>query len=144
MIFTLRTMSGQEELVAAILKNKAEELPIYSIIIIPNVKGYILIEVDNENTLKRAIFDIPYIKKGSLSIGKVSKKELESILKVESVMEKLKENMVIEIKNGYLKGERARIVRVNPTKEEITVEILDAAIKMPITLTAENVKIIQE
>jgi len=144
MIFTLRTMSGQEELVAAILKNKAEELPIYSIIIIPNVKGYILIEVDNENTLKRAIFDIPYIKKGSLSIGKVSRKELESILKVESVMEKLKENMVVEIKNGYLKGERARIVRVNPTKEEITVEILDAAIKMPITLTAENVKIIQE
>ena len=143
MIFTLRTMSGQEELVATILKNKAEELPIYSIIIIPNVKGYILIEVDNENTLKRAIFDIPYVKKGSLAIGRVSNKELESILKVESVMEKLKENMIVEIKNGYLKGERARIVRVNPTKEEITVEILDAAIKMPITLTAENVKIIQ-
>jgi len=59
-------------------------------------------------------------------------------------MEKLKPDAVVEIKSGYLKGEKARIIRVNPTKEEITVEILDATIKMPITIKAETVKLYQE
>lgn len=144
MIFTLRTMPGQEELVATILKNKAsEELPIYSVIIMPNIKNYIIIEVDNDTTLKRAIMDIPYVKKSAMTIGKVNHKELEAMLKVESVMEKLEKDTVVEIKSGHLKGEKARVVRVNPTKEEITVEILDATIKMPITLKAENIRIVQ-
>ncbi len=142
MIFTLRTMPGQEELVATILKNKAAELPIYSIILMPNIKNYIIIEVDNDNTLKRAIMDIPYVKRSAMTIGKVNTKELESMLKVESVMDKLDKDTIVEIKSGHLKGERARIIRVNPTKEELTVEILDATIKMPITLKAENVRII--
>lgn len=144
MIFTLRTMPGQEELVATILKNKAcEELPIYSIIIMPNIKNYIIIEVDNDTTLKRAIMDIPYVKKSAMTIGKVNLKELENMLKVESVMDKLEKDTVVEIKSGHLKGEKARVVRINPTKEEITVEILDATIKMPITLKAENIRIVQ-
>jgi len=137
-------MPGQEELVATILKNKAsEELPIYSVIIMPNIKNYIIIEVDNDTTLKRAIMDIPYVKKSAMTIGKVNHKELEAMLKVESVMEKLEKDTVVEIKSGHLKGEKARVVRVNPTKEEITVEILDATIKMPITLKAENIRIVQ-
>ncbi len=144
MIFTLRTMPGQEELVATILKNKAsDELPIYSIILMPNIKNYIIIEVDNETTLKRAIMDIPYVKKSAMTIGKVNHKELEAMLKVETIMEKLDIDTIVEIKSGHLKGEKARVVRVNPTKEEITVEILDATIKMPITLKAENIKIVQ-
>ena len=138
-------MPGQEELVATILKNKAcEELPVYSVIIMPNIKNYIIIEVDNETTLKRAIVDIPYVKKSAMTIGKVNIKELENMLKVESIMERLTKDMVVEIKSGHLKGEKARILRTNPTKEEATVEILDATIKMPITLKAENIKIIQQ
>jgi transcriptional antiterminator NusG len=117
-------MPGQEELVATILKNKAsDELPIYSIILMPNIKNYIIIEVDNETTLKRAIMDIPYVKKSAMTIGKVNHKELEAMLKVETIMEKLDIDTIVEIKSGHLKGEKARVVRVNPTKEEITVEI---------------------
>jgi len=144
MIFTVKVATGQMELVSAILKTKAKELPIYSIISLPNIKNYLIVEVNNENTLKRAIADIPYIRKNSLTVGDVSEKELDSLLHLESVMEKFVPDAVVEIKSGYLKGEKARIVRVNPTKEEITVEILDAAIKMPITIKAETVKLYQE
>lgn len=143
MIFTLKIAAGQLGLVSAILKTKAKELPIYSIIMLPNIRNYLIVEANNENTLKRAIADIPYVRKNSLNIGHVSDTELDSLLHLESVMEKLKQGAVIEIKNGYLKGEKARILRVNPTKEEVTVEILDATIKMPITIKAETVKLYQ-
>jgi len=100
--------------------------------------------VDNDTTLKRAIVDIPYVKKSAMTIGRVNQKELESMLKVESVMDRLKQDMIVEIKSGHLKGEKARIMRINPTKEEVTVEIMDTAVKMPITLKAENINIIQQ
>jgi transcriptional antiterminator NusG len=144
MIFTLKVGPGQLELVSAILKNKSKELPIYSIISLPNIKNYLIVEANNDNTLKRAIADIPYIRKNSMTIGNVSEKELDSLLNLESVMEKLKPGAIVEIKSGYLKGEKARIIRDNPTKEEVTVEILDATIKMPITIKAETVKLYQE
>lgn len=144
MIFTLKIGPGQLELVSAILKNKSKELPIYSLISLPNIKNYLIVEANNDNTLKRAIADIPYIRKNSMTIGNVSEKELDSLLNLESVMEKLKPGAIVEIKSGYLKGEKARILRDNPTKEEVTVEILDATIKMPITIKAETVKLYQE
>jgi len=144
MIFTLKVSPGQMELVSAILKTKSKEMPILSVILLPNIKNYLIVEANNENTLKRAIADIPYIRKNSLTVGNVSEKELDSLLHLESAMEKLKPDAVVEIKNGYLKGEKARIIRVNPTKEEVTVEILDATIKMPITIKAETVKLYQE
>jgi len=144
MIYTLKVAAGQLELVAAILKTKAKELPIYSIIMLPNIKNYLIVEANNENTLKRAIADIPYVRKNSLNIGTVSETELDSLLHLESEMEKLKPDAIVEIKSGYLKGEKARVVRVNPTKEEVTVEILDATIKMPITIKAETVKLYQK
>jgi len=145
MVFTLRTMYGREELVACILKKKVEDegLAIYSVIMMPNVKNYLLVESDNETTLKRAIIDIPYVRKTNITVGNVSQEELKSLLKVEPMMQKLDVGIVVEIKNGYLKGSRARVVRVNPTKEEVTVEVLDAAVKIPITIKAESVKIIE-
>ena len=55
MTYTVRTMNGQESMVADILaaKAKKEGLAIYSIAIMPGLKGYILIEADNENTVQR-------------------------------------------------------------------------------------------
>jgi transcription antitermination factor NusG len=32
---------------------------------------------------------------------------------------------------------------VNQAKEEVTVELLEAAVKIPVTIKAENIKIIQ-
>ncbi|MCX6804360.1 MAG: transcription elongation factor Spt5, partial [Candidatus Diapherotrites archaeon] len=46
MIFPVRTTVGQEQLVVDILSSKIvkEELSIYSIAVVPGLKGYILIE----------------------------------------------------------------------------------------------------
>ncbi len=57
MIQTIRVTSGQEKILAEILtkKAKAENLEIYSIVHSENVKGYLFVEVPDENTLVKLI-----------------------------------------------------------------------------------------
>ena len=54
----------------------------------------------------------------------------------------LEEGQTIEIIAGPFKGEKAKITRVNAAKEEVTVELLEAAVKIPVTIKAENIKIV--
>ncbi len=147
MIFTVRTTVGQESLVADIVAHKAkkEKLEIYSITIIPGLKGYILLEADSELTARHAIQDVPHVKgKGLVSSGTISMEELTPLLESKPLMSSLKEGLIVEIIAGPFKGEKARITRVNPTKEEVTVELLEAVVKIPVTISAEHVVIKKE
>ena len=147
MIFTIRTTVGQESLVVDILSKriKKEELNIYSISVIPGLKGYVLIEADNEMTVRRGIQDTPHVKgKGIVGSGEVKIEELSSLLEAKPLMKSLKEGLKVEIIQGPFKGEKARILRVNPAKEEVTVELLEAAVKIPVTISAEHIIIIKE
>ena len=145
MIFPVRTTVGQEQLVVDILSSKIakEELNIYSIAVVPGLKGYILIEADNEITLRRGITDTPHIKGSGIVKGAVNIEELSALLESKPLMKTLSEGMKVEIISGPFKGEKAKITRVNQAKEEVTVELLEAAVKIPVTIKAENIKVIQ-
>jgi transcriptional antiterminator NusG len=145
MIFPVRTTVGQEQLVVDILSSKIakEELNIYSIAVVPGLKGYILIEADNEITLRRGITDTPHIKGSGIVKGAVNIEELTGLLESKPLMKTLTEGQVVEIISGPFKGEKAKITRVNQAKEEVTVELLEAAVKIPVTIKAENIKVVQ-
>ena len=144
MIFPIRTTVGQEQLVVDILGSKIvkEELNIYSIAVVPGLKGYILIEADNEVTVRRGINDTPHIKGSGIVKGAVKIEELADLLESKPLMKTLEEGQTVEIILGPFKGEKARITRVNAAKEEVTVELLEAAVKIPVTIKAENIKIV--
>ena len=159
MIFTVRTTVGQESLVVDILagKIKKEDLNIYSMTTIPGLKGYILIEGDNEITIRRGISSTSHVKgrglvggagkgpgsmEGAVRVVKVD--ELSGLLEAKPLMKSIKEGMKVEVIAGPFKGEKAKVLRVNDTKEEVTVELLEAAVKIPLTLNAEHIKIITE
>lgn len=146
MIFTIRTTAGQESLVVDILSNKVKEdaLGIYSLSVIPGLKGYVLIEADSELTVRRAISNTPHIKGKGIIGGEVKIDELSSLLEAKPLMKSIKEGMRVELITGPFKGERARVLRVNDTKEEVTVELLEAAVKIPVTIRAEHIRIIKE
>ncbi|MBT4869962.1 MAG: transcription elongation factor Spt5 [Candidatus Diapherotrites archaeon] len=144
MIFPVRTTVGQEQLVVDILGSKIikEDLNIYSIAVVPGLKGYILIEADNEVTVRRGITDTPHIKGSGIVKGAVKIEELSGLLESKPLMKTLEEGQTIEIIAGPFKGEKAKITRVNAAKEEVTVELLEAAVKIPVTIKAENIKIV--
>lgn len=146
MIFTIRTTVGQESLVVDILSNKIkkEDLNIYSLSVIPGLKGYVLIEADNEMTVQRGIMNTPHVKSRGIVGGAVKIDELNTLLEAKPLMKSIKEGQKVELVSGPFKGEKAKVIRVNDTKEEVTVELLEAAVKIPITIHAENIRIIKE
>ncbi|MBS3061328.1 MAG: transcription elongation factor Spt5 [Candidatus Diapherotrites archaeon] len=142
----LRTTVGQEALVVDILARKVEreQLGVYSLAVVPTWKGYVLIEADNELTVRRAISNISQVKGKGIVGGEVKLDELTTVLEAKSLMKSFNEGDKVEIVSGAFKGERARVLRVNPTKEEVTVELLEAAVKIPLTLKAENIRVLKE
>ena len=146
MIFTIRTTVGQESLVTDIMSNKIskEVLNMYSVSVIPGLKGYILIEADNEMTVRRGIANTSHVKGRGIVGGEVKIEELSSLLEAKPLMKSIKPDMKVELIAGPFKGERAKVIRVNDTKEEVTVELLEAAVKIPVTISAEHIRIIKE
>jgi len=122
-------------------KLENEPLEIYSLAVIPDLKGYVLIEGDSELTIRRAITDIPHIKGKGIVGGNIDIEELSSLLEAKPLMESIKKGAKVKLINGPFKGEKARVVRINEAKEEVTVELLEAAVKIPLTIKAENIRI---
>jgi transcriptional antiterminator NusG len=146
MIFTVRTTVGQESLVVDILssKIKMDNLNIYSISVIPGLKGYVLIEAEDEVTLRRGISNTSHIKGKGIVGGQVKIEELSGLLEAKPLMKSIKEGMKVELIAGPFKGSKAKVLRVNDAKEEVTVELLDEAVKIPVTIHAEHIRIIKE
>ncbi|MBN2126857.1 MAG: transcription elongation factor Spt5 [Candidatus Diapherotrites archaeon] len=146
MIFTIRTTVNQESLVVDILssKIKKEDLNVYSFCAIPGLKGYVLIEADNEMTVRRAISNTSHVKGRGIVGGEVKIDELSKLLESKPLMKSIKVDMKVELISGPFKGEKAKVIRVNDMKEEVTVELLEAAVKIPVTIKAENIRILKD
>ncbi|MHC1579281.1 MAG: transcription elongation factor Spt5, partial [Candidatus Alkanophagales archaeon] len=52
------------------------------------------------------------------------------------------EGSIVEIISGPLKGERARVKRVDEVKEEVTIELFDAVVPIPITVRGDSVRLL--
>jgi len=50
---------------------------------------------------------------------------------------------VVEIISGPFKREQAKVTRIDKTKEEVVVELLEAAVPIPITVKMDSVKVIR-
>ena len=146
MIFPVLTTVSQEGLVVDILANKVKTdgLPIYSIGVFPNLKGYILVEAKDELNVRHALAGVPHVKGHGIVRGSIDIKEMGGLLEAKPLMQAIKEGQKVELVSGPFKGEKARVLRVNDTKEEVTVELLEAAVKIPVTLKAEQIRVMQE
>ncbi|EHP84391.1 transcription elongation factor Spt5 [Methanotorris formicicus] len=144
MIFAVRTTAGQEKNVAEMLASKVEreKLDVYSILATENLKGYILVEAENRGVVEelvRGAFKVKGIVPGTTSVD-----ELEHLLTPRKLVEDIEKGDLVELVAGLFKGERARVIRVDKNKEEITIELEQAAVPIPITVHVEHVKIVSK
>jgi transcriptional antiterminator NusG len=146
MIFTVRTTVGQERVVIDMLYNKCREegLNVYSLVEMADLKGYILIEADSKKTTELLIHNIPHIKGGQIVQGNIDIKEITGVLESRPLMSSIKPGQTVEVILGPFKGARAKVIRVNVAKEEVIIELFDATVKIPITIKAENIKILDK
>jgi transcription termination/antitermination protein NusG len=51
---------------------------------------------------------------------------------------------VVEITGGPFKGMRAKITRIDKSKGEVTLELLEATFTLPITVHSDYVKLVEK
>jgi transcriptional antiterminator NusG len=142
--FIVRVTSSQERITTDILQNKVEKsnLPVHSIIIAEGMRGYLIIEAENENVARELILDEPHVK-GILS-RPLSEADLNRMLETKKVVQDIGVNDIVEFMSGPFKGYKAKVKKVDETKEEITVELMDVAVPIPVTTKAGIAKIVQK
>jgi transcriptional antiterminator NusG len=143
-IFAVRTTAGQERNVADFIasKVKTNKLPIKAIFVPEMMKGYVFIEADGPHFIDEAIAGIKHVR--SRVPGIVSFSEIERYIIVKPVIEELDVEDTVEIVGGPFKGMKAKITRIDKTKEEVTLELLEATFTLPITVHADYVRLAEK
>ena len=142
-IWTLRATIGQEKAIAKHIRSKIKNknIGVWSLLVPEALRGYIFIESDSIESIDKAVIGIPHVR--SKVVGEVEITELEGFLVPKPTIEGLHVNDIIEIISGPFKGSRAKINRIDVGREEVTVELLDSQIPIPIKLHSDFCKVIE-
>lgn len=143
MIFIIKVTTNKEERAMEMVSERAEKkaLNVYSVIKPHGLRGYIILEAIDRESAEEAVFNLPYIKG---IIGKtLSYEEIKNMLepKVEDV--KIEVGDIIEMISATFKGEKAKVLRVDKNRGEVTVSLLGASVPIPYTTKIDNVKVIR-
>ena len=75
--------------------------------------------------------------------GETPVDQIEHFLTPTSAVAKITEGDIVEMVAGPFRGEKAKITHIDYSKEEITVELLDSMVPIPITVRGEQVRVIK-
>jgi len=142
-IFAVKTTTGQEKNVARLVAAKVEmnKMPIKAILVPETLRGYVFIEAEGPHFVEDAIAGIRHVR--SRIPGIVTFSEIERYIVKKPIIEELNESDIVEITGGPFKGMRAKITRIDKTKAEVTLELLEATFTLPITVNSEYVKLVE-
>ena len=141
-IYALKTSAGQERNVARLLARKARTIDgigISSILVPESLKGYILVESSTKIDLRNPDLKVQHLRgvvEGSVGI---TFEEVKRFLKPEPII-----SSIVELISGPFKGERAKVVRIDESREEVVLELIEAAVPIPVTVKADQIRIIQK
>jgi len=143
-IFAVKTTTGQEKNVAKLVASRIEmnNIPIKAILVPETLKGYVFIEAEGPHFVEEAVAGIRHVR--SRVPGVVSFSEIERYIVRKPIIEELNENDLVEVTGGPFKGMRAKITRIDKTKAEVTLELLEATFTLPITVHSDYVKLVEK
>ncbi len=88
-----------------------------------------------------ALHGVPYAR--GLLPREIPYPEIEHMLEQVKVEMNIQKNDIVEIIAGPFKRENAKVTRIDKAKEEVVVELLEAAVPIPITVKMDSVKVIR-
>lgn len=143
MMFIIKVTTNKEERAVDMISDRAEKknLNVYSVLRPHGLRGYIFLEAEDRESAEEAVFNLPYVKG---IIGKtIEYEEIKGMVQptVESVS--IKEGDIVELIGSTLKGEKAKVLRIDKQKEEVVVSLFGAVVPLPLTVKIDNVKVIR-
>ncbi|MCX6664889.1 MAG: transcription elongation factor Spt5 [Euryarchaeota archaeon] len=143
LIFSIKTQVGKELNAADMINSRAKKskIDIPAILVTPELRGYIFVESYNNELIKDMIKTISYVR--NMLEGDIPINQIEHFLTPASAVSKITEGDVVEMVAGPFRGETAKVTHIDDAKEEITVELFEAMVPIPITVRGEQVRIIK-
>ena len=143
-IFGLRTTANREDQVMDFLSSRLQkdtQFNVYSVIRAHGMRGYIFVEAENRTGAEAAANRVPYAR--GILPNEIQYNEIEHLLEQVKVEYNIRKNDIVELISGPFKRESAKVTRIDRQKEEVVVELLNAAIPIPITVKIDTVKVIR-
>ena len=142
-IYAVKTIIGRENVVLESMAGKAKVGGLYikAMVHPEELKGYIFIEgelKDIENIIK----EIPHargILKASVSIS-----DIKRFMESKKIVIKVNDGDIIEVIGGPFKGEKGKVTRFDDVKGEVTIELIEVTVPIPVTVNAGLVKVIKK
>jgi transcriptional antiterminator NusG len=157
-IFAVKTTASQERTVADMIANREEET-IHAVLAPDSLTSYVLVESGNADgsepdrseleqllgRLERVLDEIPHAR-GVIKSGDTpqtsSMTEVEHFLSPTPDVEGIAEGDIVELIAGPFKGEKARVQRIDEGKDQVTVELYEATVPIPVTVRGDQIRVL--
>ena len=144
-VFAIKTTSKQERTVADNIKKAIEtgatDVKVVAIIVPDELKGYVLVETPESlariEQLAEKVAHARTVVRGETTLAEVA-----HFLVPKPVVSGISEGTIVELIAGPFKGEKAVVKRIDAGKEEITVELYESVLPIPITVRGDNVRVV--
>jgi transcription termination/antitermination protein NusG len=143
-VLAIKTARGYEQEVADTLLARAEEKPdvVFALLVPSGLRGYVFAEGMSFEGVREMLHGIR--KARGLVAGETTLKEVEPLLLPRITVEGFVEGAIVELIAGPFKGEKARVKKIDQAKEEITVELIEAVVPIPVTIRGDHVRMLEK
>ena len=142
--YGVRVTMGQEATMALLMEERVRtaRLSVFSISVLPGLRGIIVVEAESPHLVQRASTGLKHVR--GLMKGSMDFSELERFIAPRPVVELVEVGDLVEITGGPFVGMRGRVLEVDKTKGEVKVEITEAAYPLPMTISADYIRVVRE
>ncbi|WP_255193154.1 transcription elongation factor Spt5 [Natronobeatus ordinarius] len=138
-IYAVKTTASQEQTVADMIINR-EEPEVHAALAPDSLTSYVMVEAENNAVLERVLEEIPHAR--SIVPGESSITEVEHFLSPKPDVEGIAEGDIVELIAGPFKGEKAQVQRIDEGKDQVTVELYEATVPIPVTVRGDQIRVL--
>ena len=143
MIYVIKVTTNKEDRAVETIAERVikKSINVQSVLRPHGLRGYILLEAEDRDSAEEAVYNLPYVKG---IIGKtITYEEIKNMVEPSASSITIKDGDIVEIISSTLKGEKAKVLRIDKQKEEVVVSLLGAVIPLPVTIKIDNIKVIR-
>ena len=143
MIYVIKVTTNKEDQAVETIAERImkKSLNVQSVLRPHGLRGYILLEAEDRDSAEEAVYNLPYVKG---IIGKtITYEEIKNMVEPSASSITIKDGDIVEIISSTLKGEKAKVLRIDKQKEVVVVSLLGAVIPLPVTIKLDNLKVIR-
>ena len=142
-IYAIKTIIGRENVVLESMAGKAKVggLFIKAMVHPEELRGYIFVEGDLKD-IETMIRDIPHAR-GVLR-APVAISDIKRFMESKKIEIKVNAGDIVEVIGGPFKGEKGKVTRFDDVKGEVTIELIEVTVPIPVTVNAGLVKLIKK